>query len=88
MRAVWHKLDDSQDEIVGFIERIENLVAGDGDSVCAADAPLHLDEAQAPGAGYAAFDVVIKLFRLASVGSNPRPRSMSITMSRARATAA
>ena len=53
------ELDDGQDEVVGLVKRVQNLVARHG------DAPLYLDKAQLAGAGYAAFNVSAELFKLA-----------------------
>ena len=65
MGVVIAKLDDAQDEVVGLVERIENLVAGDRNGVGRRDPPLHLDESQLPGARNAALDVIAKLLQLA-----------------------
>ena len=63
--AVLQELDDGEDVGVGFVERVEDFVAGDGDAGRAADPALDLDEAEATGGGVAAFDVVAESFELA-----------------------
>ena len=52
------KFDDGQDEILGFVERVENLVTGDRDGRRTGDTALDLDKAQFSRAGNAAFNVV------------------------------
>jgi hypothetical protein len=55
VRAVRPELDDRQDEVVGLVEGVEDLIPGDGDGLGPADATLHLDEAEAPhgrGSGF------------------------------------
>src|SRR4051812_4776350 len=64
MRVVTLKLDHGQDEFVGLVEGVEDLISGDGDSVSTANASLDFDEAQLAGLGHAALDVVADLFEL------------------------
>src|ERR1700730_15293137 len=68
LRAFIEELDDAQDEVLGLVERVEDLVAGHGDGGGARDAALHLDEAQLAGAGDATLDVVAELVELAVGG--------------------
>lgn len=62
------ELDNSQDEVIGLVERIEDLVAGDGDALCTRDSPFHLDETQLAGPGDTAFNVVAELLEFAVGG--------------------
>ena len=59
--VISQELDDGEDEIIGLVQRVENLVAGDQDVGRAADPPLDLDEPQPAGAWHTAFDVVSPL---------------------------
>src|SRR5689334_3173388 len=68
MRVVLAELDDTQDEVVGLVERVENLVTGDRDGVGRRDTPFNLDEPQLTGAGHPALDVVPELLKLAVSG--------------------
>ena len=56
------ELHDGQDEILRFVEGVQNFVARDGDRRCACDPPFDLDETQPSRAGHAGFDVVAELF--------------------------
>ncbi|EXI71428.1 MAG: hypothetical protein AW07_03657 [Candidatus Accumulibacter sp. SK-11] len=62
------ELDDGENEVLGLVEREENLVARDGDRRRAGNAALHFDEAQLAGAGNAAFNVVTQLLEFAIGG--------------------
>src|SRR5579875_3757238 len=64
VRSVRAERNHRQDEIVGLVERIEDLVLRHGDGVRARDATLYLDETEAPRAGDSAFDVVAELLGL------------------------
>src|SRR5438105_3783586 len=65
MGMVRSEFDDGEDEVVGFVERVENLVLGNGDGGRSGVAPLHLDEPQLARAWRAALDVVAELLDLA-----------------------
>src|SRR2546426_1330999 len=65
MRLIGEELDDGKDEVVGFVERVEDLVLRDRDGRRVRQAPLYLDEAQPARAGDAALDVVAELLVLA-----------------------
>src|SRR5687768_8537014 len=47
IRIAWKEFDNGEDEALGFIERVEDLVLRDGDRRCARDAAFHFEEAQA-----------------------------------------
>ena len=57
------EFDDREDEVIGLVQRVENLVAGDQDVGRAADPPLDLDEPQLASAWHTAFDVVSPLLK-------------------------
>jgi hypothetical protein len=65
MAIVGRELDDCEDEILWLVERVENLVSGDGDGRRARTPALHLDEAQAPRSRNAALDVIAEPLELA-----------------------
>ena len=58
------ELHDRENEVVRLVERVEDFVFSDGDGRGTGRAPLDLDEAQTPGAGDAAFNVVAELLEL------------------------
>ena len=57
------KLDNGKNKVVRLVERIENLVAGNGDGWGTGNAPLHFNKTQFACSGNATFDVVAKLFK-------------------------
>ena len=63
MIIIAQKLDNRQHIILRLVERVEDLILGDGDRcrAVAADASLHLDEARPARAWHAALDVVARL---------------------------
>ena len=48
--VISHELDDGEDVVIGLVQRVEDLVAGDQDVGRAADSPLDLDEPQSASA--------------------------------------
>jgi hypothetical protein len=59
---------DGEDEVLGFVERVENFVAGYRNRRRAGYTPLHLDEAQFAGARHTALDVVAEFLKFAIGG--------------------
>ena len=68
VRAVLQELDDPQDEVLGFVQRVQDLVARHRNRRRAAGPPLDLDEAQLAGVRHPAFDVVAQFLELAIGG--------------------
>ena len=64
MRAVVQEFDDSEDEVLRLVQRVQNLVACDRHRRSAADPALDLDEPELAAVRHAAFDVVPKLLEL------------------------
>jgi hypothetical protein len=58
------KLDDRQDKVVGLIQRVQNLILGDGNRRRAFDAPLYLQEAQFALLGSWLSDIIAELLEL------------------------
>ncbi len=58
MRVVLQKLDDGENEILGFVKGIENFVFGDRDRCCARGTALYFEKAESTGSDVAAFDVI------------------------------
>src|SRR5262245_26960663 len=65
MRAVGHKLNDGEDEVLGLVEGVEDLILRDGDRRCTRDAAFYFEEAQAARARVAARDVIAQSFKFA-----------------------
>src|SRR5579875_4224557 len=72
MRTVLDELDDGENEVVGLVERIENLVPGHRECAGACVPALDLDEAQVPGPAVPALDVVTQLLVLPIDGLEPQ----------------
>ena len=58
------KLDDSENEFVGLIERVEDFIPSDGDRRRTRHPSLYLYEAKPPGAGNPTFDVIAEFLEL------------------------
>src|SRR5712691_6793182 len=64
VRIVWQELDDGENEVLGFIERVEDLILRDGDRRCPRDAAFHFEEAQVASAWVTALDVIAQFVKL------------------------
>ena len=71
----FQELDYGENEVVWLVERVENLVLGDGDSRRTRDAALDFEKAQSAGARLTTFDVVAKLFEF-TVGGFKAKRTL------------
>src|SRR4051812_33550995 len=59
------ELDNREDIVVWLVQRVQNLVAGDGDRGSPGDTALDFEEAQLSGAGHLTLDVVTELVEFA-----------------------
>src|SRR5205085_3986106 len=60
-----YKLDVGQDKVVGFVQGMQNLIAGDSDSVRPDNAALDFNEAQLAGAVHTALNTVTQILYFA-----------------------
>ena len=64
LAAVRHELHHRKDELLGRVERVQDLVFRHRDGLGVGNAPLDLDKAQLARGRVAALDVVAKLLKL------------------------
>ena len=58
MCVIRHELDNCENEILGFVEGVKNLVSGDCDCACARGSSFDLDETKLPAVFIVALDVI------------------------------
>jgi hypothetical protein len=55
------EFNDDESEVLGLIQRIQDLVLSDSDGRSACNPALNFEEAKPPGLSIAAFDVIAKI---------------------------
>ena len=64
MRTTLDELDHREDKIVGAVQRVQDLVLGNGHGVSSGNPPFHLDESHATGDHVAALNVIAEPLEL------------------------